>query len=205
MNEQIRIYLADDHQIVLDGLILLLKDEPGILLCGSATDGEKAWEELQQCKPDIALLDLRMPGRDGLQLLRLLKHELGGKCVILSMHSDKRYVTDAMNYGADGYLLKNTGRAELLACIRQVMAGEKVFPTLKPERDTQESLFLSPRELDVLKLVLNEYTSQQIADKLSLSPYTVDTHRKNILRKTGARNLAGLVKYAMEQGMDFQE
>lgn len=204
MKTSITIYLADDHQIVLDGLTLLLKHDPDVIICGSATNGEQAWRELQTIKPDILITDLRMPGKDGIQLLRLVKHQLSTKCIILSMHSDRRYITDAMNYGADGFLPKNINKELLLDAIHRVKKGETCFPEMKVEREGEE-LFLSPRELDVLRLVMNEYSSQQIAEKLSVSQYTVDTHRKNILRKTGAKNLAGLVKYAMAHGISFEE
>jgi DNA-binding NarL/FixJ family response regulator len=205
MKESINIFLADDHQIVIDGLMLLLKNEANVIIVGTATDGDKALEEIQQLKPDIALIDLRMPGKDGLQIIRSLHHKISTRFIILSMHSDRRYITDAINYGADGYLLKNTGKEALLDTIYRVCKGEKCFPDVKTGNKDSKETFLTPRELDVLKLIINEYTSQEIAEKLSLSQYTVDTHRKSIYRKTGAKNLIGLVRYAIDRNISFNE
>jgi DNA-binding NarL/FixJ family response regulator len=205
MKNKITIYIADDHQIIIDGLSLLLKNEENILMIGSAIDGQRASESIHELQPDIALIDLRMPNKDGLQIIRSLYGKITTKFIILSMHHDKRYITDAMNYGAQGYLFKNIGREELIKSINEVMRGNKCFPNLRIFYDDQKNEFLTPRELDILKLVINEFTSQQIAENLSLSQYTVDTHRKNILRKTGAKNLIGLVKYAMDNNISFND
>ncbi|MBC7381674.1 MAG: response regulator transcription factor [Bacteroidia bacterium] len=205
MKESINIYLADDHQIVIDGLILLLKNEPDIFITGYANDGLTALKEIQNIKPDIALIDLRMPGKDGLQIIQSLRIKLPVKFIILSMHHDKRFITDAKNYGADAYLFKNTGRVELLETIRKVMDGKKCFPASETQPDQNKKIFLTPREMDVFKLVINGYTTFQIADKLSLSEYTIDTHRKSIGRKTGARNVIALLKYAIANNVSFDE
>lgn len=205
MKESITIYLADDHQIVIDGLTLLLKNEPRIIICGTSVSGLKAQDEILSAKPDVVLVDLRMPDKDGISLMRSLKNMVAAKWIILSMHGDRRYINDALNYGADAYLLKNTGKDELIRTIYAVLGGQKVFPEHKQSLSEQPQTFLSPRELDIFRLVINEYTSQQIAEKLSLSQYTVDTHRKNIIRKTGAKNLAGLVKYAIDHQINFND
>lgn len=205
MKESVTIYLADDHQIVIDGLSLLLKNEPRMVICGYSTSGVRAFEDIKSIRPDIALLDLRMPDRDGLSIIRGLKSQLSSRFIILSMHNERRFINDAINYGADGYLLKHAGKSEMLKAIQIVLAGGKYFPE-RIEKDKEgEKTFLTPRELDILKLVINECTSQEIAEKLLLSQYTVDTHRKNIIRKTGVKNLAGLVKYAMDYNIAFLE
>jgi len=205
MKNKITIYLADDHQIVIDGLTLLFKNEENIIIIGSAINGLHANNAIQELKPDIALIDLRMPDKDGLQIIRSLKGKIATKFIILSMHHDKRYIADAMNYGADGYLFKNAGKDELVKTVNGVMEGEKYFPELKSLTESPKKTFLTPRELDILKLVINEYSSLQIAEKLSLSQYTVETHRKNIIRKTGVKNMIGLVKYAIDQDISFNE
>jgi DNA-binding NarL/FixJ family response regulator len=198
------VYIADDHQIVIDGLMLLLRNEEPYIIAGYANNGKTALEEINKLKPDIVLLDLRMPEPDGLQITRHIReHQLPCKIIILSMHSDTRYVNDAKNFGADGYLLKNTGKAELILAMERVLANELYFPQRK-ETPQPLDLVLTPREQDVLRLIVNEQTSQQIADQLSLSTYTIETHRKNIMKKTGAKNLAGLVKYAIEQQLDLE-
>jgi len=204
MREYLNIYIADDHQIVIDGLMLLLKNEEGISIIGYSNNGQKAFEDILSLKPDIALLDLRMPDKEGMEVIRSLAGKSKTKCIILSMHSDKRYINDAANYGAYGYLLKNTNKNELIKTIRKVASGEKCFPTIDIVKD-KAKLFLTPRELDIFKLILREFTSQQIADKFSLSHFTVSTHRKNILKKTGMKNIAGLLKFAMDHNINIDE
>jgi DNA-binding NarL/FixJ family response regulator len=193
------IYIADDHQIVIDGLMLLMRNEDQYIIAGTANNGQTALDDITRLKPDIALIDLRMPEKDGLLVTRLVKeHHLPTKMIILSMHGDKRYINDARNFGADGYLLKNTGKQELLNAIEEVLKGKTYFTSAK-EDDNPQTHLLTPRELDVLKLLVNEQTNGQIAEKLRLSLFTIETHRKNIMKKVGAKNIAGLIKFALEQ------
>lgn len=193
------IYIADDHQIVIDGLMLLMRNEEQFIIAGIANDGEQALDEISKMKPDIALLDLRMPKKDGLTVTRLVKEQgLSTKIIILSMHGDKRYINDARNFGADGYLLKNTGKQELLHAIQEVLNGKTYFTHAKEDEEGPANL-LTPREMDVLKLLVNEQTNAQIAERLKLSLFTIETHRKNIMKKIGAKNTAGLIKFAIEQ------
>ena len=124
MSKPIRIFIADDHRIVTDGLKMLLANEPDMVIAGEADNGTQAWELIKTLKPDIALIDYRMPGKDGLDLIKALAHQLPVRFIVLSMHASRRLVTDALNYGARGYLLKNTGRHELLMAIRRVMEGQ---------------------------------------------------------------------------------
>lgn len=192
------IYIADDHQIVIDGLMLLMRFEEQFIISGIANDGETALNEICRLKPDIALLDVRMPKKDGLSITRHLKeNQLPTKVIILSMHGDKRYIHDARSFGADGYLLKNTGKQELLKAIHEVLNGKTYFTQAIEETSSPASL-LTPREMEVLKLLVNEQTNAQIAEKLKLSQFTIETHRKNIMKKVGAKNTAGLIKFAIE-------
>lgn len=204
MRESTYVYLADDHQIIIDGLTMLLKNVPGIIVIGSAGNGQKAYEDILYLKPDLVILDVRMPDRDGLQLVRDLKNKVAAKFIILSMHQEKRYINDAINYGADAYILKATGKEELLNTIHKVMNGERIFHKIQCSRESKD-VSLSPRELDIFRLIINEYTSQQIAEKLLLSQYTVDTHRRNIMQKTGAKNIVGLVKFAVDNNIGFTD
>jgi two-component system nitrate/nitrite response regulator NarL len=193
------IYIADDHQIVIDGLMLLMRNEEQFIISGIANDGQKAIEEISKFKPNIALLDLRMPKKDGLEVTRYIKeHQLPTKVIILSMHGDRRYINDARAFGADGYLLKNTGKQELLKAIEEVLKGKTYFTQTKDEEQSQPNL-LTPREMDILKLIVNEQTNAEIATKLKLSLFTVETHRRNLMKKIGAKNTAGLIKFAIEQ------
>lgn len=195
--DQIRIYIADDHQIVIDGIELLLDSESDLKIVGSGTHGDKVYSDLEKLKPDLAILDIRMPGKDGLQIIQSLQKKIPTKFIMLTMQVDKRILIDAENYGAKGFLLKNSGKDELLKCIRKVLNGETSFPVIKQEINA----VLSPREMDILKLVIKGMTSIQMSEYLNLSHYTVETHRKNIYRKTACNNVAMLTKYAMDAGI----
>ena len=206
MNDPIiTLYIADDHQIIIDGLQLLLSNDLGFKIIGTANEGDKARKEILSKKPDIALIDLRMPpGLDGIQLINSLKKHVSTKFIILSMHNERRYINDAINYGASGYLLKNTGKKELLTCIEKVMRGESHFPPKPFAGKTGEKTELfTPREIEILKMVINELTTQEISEQLNLSHYTVETHRKNICRKTNTKTAVGLLKYVEENGIEI--
>ncbi|MDP1728530.1 MAG: response regulator transcription factor [Bacteroidota bacterium] len=205
MRDKIYVYIADDHQIIIDGIALMLKNEPGIYIIGSATNGQKAMDEILNLNPDVAIIDLKMPDKNGLQIIQSLKSKIPVKFILLSMHHDKRYIMDAKNYGADAYLFKNTGRIELLETIQRVLNNEKCFPLTEVDTDINNAIFLTPRELDVFKLIISEHSNQQVAEKLTLSVYTIETHRKSIMKKTGAKNLIGLVKYALDNNISFNE
>ena len=198
MKESINLYIADDHQIVIDGLSLLLKSEDKINIIGTAGNGQKAYDDIISLKPDIALLDLRMPEKDGLDVLKglLLKSET--RVIILSMQMERRVMVDAMNYNAYAYLHKNVGKQELIETIYKVNNGEKVINNNKKITEKVVKTFLSPRETDVLKLILSGQSTVEIGEKLGLSTFTVGTHRKNILRKTKANNISNLMKWAVD-------
>jgi two-component system nitrate/nitrite response regulator NarL len=196
------IYIADDHQIVIDGLMLLMRNEEQFIIAGIANDGQKALDEIIRYKPHIALLDLRMPKKDGLEITRYVKEQqLSTKIIILSMHGDRRYINDARNLGADGYLLKNAGKTELLKAIGDVLNGKKYFTQ---EEDPGHVELLTPRETEILKLLVNEQTNAQIAANLKLSLFTVETHRRNIMKKIGAKNTAGLIRFAIDQQIPIE-
>lgn len=201
MKEYINLFIADDHQIVIDGLTLLLKSEEKINIIGTANDGLQAYNAIQKLKPDIALIDLRMPEKDGLEIIKSLVHKTNTKFIILSMHQDKRILQDAINYNTYAYLLKNVGKQELIDTIFRVYSGEKTI-SLHSETSNESKTFLTPRELDVLKLILTGHSSSQIAEKLNLSLLTVGTHRKSINRKTRTNNPNMLIKWAEENEID---
>lgn len=187
--------MADDHQIVVDGIRQLLQDCEDILFVGSNIDGFIACDEIIKLKPDIALIDLRMPGKDGLQIINSVKKEIDCKMVILSMYAESRFINDARKYGADGYLLKNIGRAELMSTLHLIYGGQKIFHKPINEEELNEQVFITPREKDVILLIIEGLNTNQISEKLNLSIETVRTHRKNIMRKTNAGNVAGLIKF----------
>lgn len=201
MKESINIYIADDHQIIIDGLTLLLKNQNNITIIGTSNDGVKAYNDVVALKPDIALLDLRMPGKDGLEIIKSFLGKTHTKFIILSMHQEKRYVLDAMNYNAYAYLLKNVGQQELLNTIYKVASGEKLFNEELLNNQKEEKAFLSPREMDVLREIMTGLKSAEIAEKLNLSHFTVSTHRKNLMKKAGVSNVSQLISWANEKGI----
>ncbi len=199
MNTPFTIYLVDDHQIVIDGLKLLIGNEENIKVVGAANDADTAFREIVAKRPDIALVDLSMPpGMNGLDLIyKLRKAVPHTKFIILSMHSNPREIRDAMNGGAAGYLMKNVGQSMLLKCLASVMQGEHCVPNLSKAKNDAKPMF-TPRELEVIRLVLLDHTSLEIAEQLCLSKNTVDVHRKNICRKAEVTTTLGLKKYVDE-------
>lgn len=204
MNKPATIYLADDHQIVIDGLKLLIGGEESLKVVGSATNGETARLEIPIKRPDIALVDLRMPGVDGLELIITLRKVLPGtRFVILSMHDSQRHMKDAKAHGASGYLLKNAGKAELLKCLSAVLRDEQYFPNIQAKKEQFNKLLFTPRETEIIRLILDQYTTAQIAAELSLSHHTVDAHRKSIARKTNAKTPLALSEFLREHQIDI--
>lgn len=204
-NAPITLYLADDHQIIIDGLKLLISEEASMSVVGYANNGETAFKEIATKKPDIAFIDISMPpGMNGLELMhKLLKSGIKTKFIILSMHDGKRDIKDALNGGASGYLFKNTGKAELMNCLLTVLKGGQYFPTIATKKDIPKSIF-TPREFEIIRLIiLQQYTTSQIAEHLCLSPLTVETHRKNIGRKTNTSTPLGLVKFLDENKIEL--
>ena len=172
-----------------------------MVVIGSANDGETAAREIKILNPDVAILDMRMPGLNGLQVIQQLVKTVATRFIILSMHNDKRYVIDAQNAGASGYLLKDTGKKEMMDCIETVIAHGVYFPKEKSEPLVKNNSILSAREMDILKLIFNNCSTSQIAETLGLSTLTIETHRKNILRKTKTNNAVALVKWATENNV----
>jgi DNA-binding NarL/FixJ family response regulator len=199
MKTYVTLYLADDHQLVIDGLKLLIGSEDHIKIVGYSNDGETAYADLLERRPDLALIDFSMPKMDGLELiLTLRKKLLDTKFIILSMYDNPRQIKAAQNGGASGYILKNVNRAELMKCLNTVLAGNPYFPDLKLKHDDEIKPLFTSRETDIVKLILDEYTSAEIASELNLSLATVDTHRKNINRKTETNTPLGLSKFLLE-------
>lgn len=199
----IRIVLVDDHQIVLDGLRSLLDQDPSFDVIASFSDPEKALSFLSVQEPDILLTDYSMPHMTGLELMRKARVlQPGIKVVLLSMHDEPSIVKEAMKQGVNGFLLKNIQQVELKEAIRKIYTGlmyisaEITTQLLHHHVVEENDSKLTERELEILKLIAQEYSNKQIADKLTISERTVETHRKNIFRKTGTSTLVGLIKYA---------
>jgi DNA-binding NarL/FixJ family response regulator len=205
-----RVLIADDHGIVRSGLRLLLEREPDIEVVGEASDGAEARELAIAERPDLAILDVRMPKLTGLQATREIREQAPEVAVlILSMHDDERYLFEALKAGASGYVLKRQADQDLLDAVRAVERGE---PFLTPDaqrtlirdvldRGTEAADELTPREQEVVKLVAEAHTNREIAEILHLAEKTVESHRANAMRKLGMRDRVELVRYAIRSGL----
>jgi DNA-binding NarL/FixJ family response regulator len=204
-----RVLIADDHGIVRSGIRLLLERQADIEVIGEAADGAEAREMAIRERPDLAILDVKMPKLTGLQATREIKSQAPEVSVlILSMHDDERYLFEALKAGASGYVLKAQADTDLLAAIRAVERGE---PFLTPAaqrtliRDVLErgssGEELTPREEEIVKLVAEAHTTKEIAAILHLSEKTVENHRANAMRKLGMRDRVELVRYAIRRGL----
>ena len=211
---KIKVLIADDHQLVIDGLKLMFEGENAIECVASANNGFEALKKLEQHQVDVVLLDVNMPVIDGMeccQSVAALYPDI--KILALSMMKEASLVKKMLKEGANGYLLKNAGQEEVIEAIKKVHRGEKVFsPEILDilmdslagvERKSSSRVFprISRREKQILDLIVWEKTTQEIADELFISFSTVDTHRKNLLAKLDVRNTAGLVRVAMEHGL----
>jgi DNA-binding NarL/FixJ family response regulator len=191
----LRILIADDHGIVRSGLRLLLERQPDIEVVAEAADGAEARELAIRERPDLAILDVKMPKLTGLQATREIKAQAPEVAVlILSMHDEERYISEALKAGASGYVVKTQADTDLVAAIRAVERGEP-FPA--PEAQGT----LTPREEEIVKLVAEAHTSKEIAAILHLSEKTVENHRANAMRKLGMRDRVELVRYAIRRGL----
>jgi DNA-binding NarL/FixJ family response regulator len=208
------IVLADDHLVVRKGMRSLLEAEPDFELVGEADDGLETVQLVERLTPDVVVLDLMMPGLNGIEVTRQIrKRSPHTKIVILSMHADDEYVLEALRCGANGYVLKDAGATELVEAVRDV-ANEKRY--LSPElaeraidayvRQTQETTLdryetLTDREREVLHLAAEGLTNTEVAARLSLSSRTIENHRANMMRKLGLHNQTELVRYAIKRGI----
>jgi len=213
--KQIRILLADDHNVMRRGLRLLLESQPEFTVVAEASDGLKAVEQAKATRPDIVVLDIAMPHLSGTDAAQRITEELPSAAVIiLSMHSDEGYVLRALKAGAKGYLLKDSAEGDLIDAIKVVSEGKAFF---SPEvsrmlvedyvreiktRGAQDSYeLLTAREREILHLLAEGKSNKDIAALLQLSPYTVETHRRNLQEKLNLRSFAELILYAVRKGV----
>ena len=206
----VKIIIADDHTLFISGLRLLLQDEDWIEITDAAHDGRELLDVLRKTTVDVVLLDINMPQLNGLEAARHIKQNFPAiKLVVLSTYNEDHIVEKAKSFGVNGYLLKNCSKEELLQTIKLVMHGQTSFPYRPPAEnrlfDREDNFLLqfnlTKRETELLQLIKAGLTNQQMADKLFLSVYTVETHRKNILQKLGLKNSVALMKFIMENNI----
>jgi DNA-binding NarL/FixJ family response regulator len=212
MSNTIKIVIADDHHILLDGLKALLQKQKDVEVVGLYDNGISLYDDLPHKTPNVAIVDINMPGMNGAELTQKIKEFHPGIYVIaLSMYDDAVHIMEMIEAGVSGYLLKNVNDKELITAVRMVNEGKMYFSNEVSEKitsmvvsqqrklDQPEEPKLTDRELEILKLIANEMSNAEIADTLFISERTVETHRKNMLRKTNNKTIVGLLKYAMER------
>ena len=211
----IRVVVADDHTIIRSGLRMLLEREAGFEVVGEASDGRQAVELAESLKPDVIMLDIGMPNLNGIEATRQIVQKLPRtRVVVLSMHSDESYVLKALKSGARGYLLKDSAESDILNAIRAVSEGKAYFsPEISKmlvddymrqmqQRGVEDSYeLLTAREREILQLLAEGKSNKDISSALNLSPYTVETHRSNILQKLNLHSLPELILYAVRKGV----
>ena len=211
----IRVFLADDHAIVRDGLRAVLQGQPDITVVGDAADGRETVRQVAQLRPDVVVMDIAMPELNGIDAARQIREaDQSTEIVILSMYSTSEHIFRALQAGARGYLLKESAGVEVVNAVRAVHSGQrylsqKISDKLVDEYVRQREAvgaqsplaLLSPREREVLQLVVEGKSSAEIADILFLSPKTVETYRSRLMRKLDISDLPSLVKFAIQQGL----
>ncbi len=205
----ITLAIVDDHPIVIEGLLKLLDNKEHLRVAGYFTTGAGFMEFMKTCPVDIALLDISLPDINGMDLCKEIKMlSPGTRVLILSNHSERSIIMQALQNGASGYLLKNASSAELTASIQEALNGQITFSKEVKEiiaRPTVNELKglpqLTKREKEILLLISEGVTTAGIAEQLSLSPLTIETHRRNLLQKFEVKNVAALIKIAVQQGL----
>jgi DNA-binding NarL/FixJ family response regulator len=212
--DKIKLLIADDHQLLLDGISSLFKDEESVSIIGKASDGFEVMQLVAEQDVDVCLLDISMPGMDGIETARLLKEKKPDvKVIILTTYNDREIVEEMIDIGVSGYILKNATKQELVDAITKVYNGGMYFSNevqqslmenyvkLNRQQKSPQAIVLTEREKEILQLLSKEYTNEKIAAELNISYRTVETHRKNIMHKTNAHNLAGLLKYGYQNNL----
>ena len=212
-----KILIVDDHEVVRDGLKNILTSLENISIAGEAGNGEDAVKMYSSLKPDLVIMDISMPGMNGIEATRVIKEkDPDARILILTMHDNQEYLNQIIRSGAKGFILKNTDKEELLDAVKTVSAGDNFFSKdiskliidnyIRTAKETEKNdgykeVPLTKREIEILKLIASGYSNQEIANILYISYNTVDTHRKNIMHKLSIKNTAGLVRYAIEKGL----
>lgn len=208
----LKILLIDDHKIVRDGVKLYLDNRNGYEVVAEASDGHDAFNRLMHVEADLVIVDINMKGLNGIETARRIRSEYPQlKILALTMHNDYQNIKNMMDAGASGYVLKSCGEDEMIKAIDTVMAGDvyysqEVAQTVmnnmaRKNTATTGDTPLTPREKEIYRLIMKEYGNSEIADELFISVRTVEVHKRNLLEKTGAKNTAGLVLYAVKHNL----
>ncbi len=209
--ETIKVILVDDHDILMDGIEAILKDASDIQVVDKASSAAIAETLIQKHQPDLVITDISMGEVSGLELTKRITHQFPlVKVLVLSMHDDVQHISSLMDAGAMGYLLKNVKQRELFVAIENVMAGRQYIQQSvaanyarfrRLQQQARKQSILTPRELEITRLIVSDLTTAEISQQLFLSEHTVETHRKNIWRKTGVKTAIGLLNYVREHGL----
>lgn len=206
---KIKVYIADDHAMFRDGIKAMLNAESQFEIAGEGEDKKSILTDCQNLNPDVVLMDISMKDTDGIEVTReLRKANAKVKILAVSMHNESEYIKSMLDSGANGYILKSTGRNEMITAIKAIYEGATFLSNEVSKNllkglnspPSQSNIKLTPREIEVLKMIAEEYTNQEIADALFISIRTVDTHRRNLLEKLGLKNTASLVRFAIKKG-----
>jgi DNA-binding NarL/FixJ family response regulator len=203
----IRVFIVDDHPVVIEGIHSLLQNEKDMEWMGHAMNAQSCLGFFIHNTADVVLMDISMPGMDGVELCAVMKEKYPGIMILgLSSFNQGLYIKKMVENGASGYILKNSGKEELIKAIHAVhegliyFSGEVGAALQEYQKSSMIDLpVLTPREKEILELIAEGYTNPQIAEKIFLSPFTVDSHRKNLLAKLGVKNTASLIKLAVER------
>lgn len=217
MDTKIKIHLADDHKVLIDGMLSMLKTNDTFEVVGYSLNGEKLFDEIKKNQAEILVMDINMPVKDGIEVLR--EFSVKGFCckvIVLSSYDDVKIIKEVLKLGASGYLSKQSAGENIIEAINVVASGEEYFSQSIRDRIFQsfskipqqsyinEAMPLSSitdRELEILRLITLEYSGTQIGDELNISSNTVETHRKNLIKKLNVKSTIGLVKYALKHNI----
>lgn len=210
----IRVVLADDHALFREGLVLLLRSEDDIEVAAHASDGHEAVEQAESCAPDVVVMDVSMPGMNGIEATRrIAQGESGARVLCLSMHAERKFVADVLRAGASGYVVKDATREELVRAIRELASGRKyvspavtgivleAFTSGDADEEDPGLRLLTSREREVLQLLAEGHSTKRIALSLGVSAKTVATHREHVMQKLEIESVAGLTKFAIRHGL----
>lgn len=217
MTEKIKVYLADDHQMLIEGMKTVIKTNKDFEVVGYSLNGMRLIEEVVKAKADILVMDINMPEKDGIEVLKeLSSYEISFKVIVLSSYDDLKLVKEVIKLGASGYLTKQSVGDSILEALNEVHNGEEYFCKIMQEKilasfshNTQNinqvkivpQIYLTERELVIIKLIALEYSGKMISEKLFISMNTVETHRKNLLKKLNLKSSIGLAKYAIKNNL----